>query len=96
MLLFIEIGKSEVIFVYGGYVVKIGEGKGYFVFFIVFKDVKDDVKIWKEEIFGFVVFIKIFEIEVEVIEFVNDIIYGLVLVVFMSDICKSYCMVEKL
>jgi aldehyde dehydrogenase (NAD(P)+) len=96
VLSYIETGKSEATLAYGGHAVKIGDGKGYFVSPTVFKDVKDDAKIWKEEIFGPVVSIKTFETEAEAIELANDTTYGLASAVFTSDIRKSHRMAEKL
>lgn len=54
--------------------------------FCVLINCRDDMICVKEEIFGFVMFILLFDIEVEVLERVNDIIFGLVVGVFIRDI----------
>ncbi|KAK0386924.1 hypothetical protein NLU13_5237 [Sarocladium strictum] len=96
VLSYIETGKSEATLAYGGHPVKVGDGKGYFVSPTVFKDVKDDAKIWREEIFGPVVCIKTFETEAEAVELANDTTYGLASAVFTNDVRKSHRMATKL
>lgn len=59
---------------------------GYYMRFCVLINCRDDMICVKEEIFGFVMFILLFDIEVEVLERVNDIIFGLVVGVFIRDI----------
>lgn len=51
------------------------------------------MRIVQEEVFGFVLIVEIFSFEKEVIVFVNDIIYGLVGVVWLKDIEKCECVV---
>lgn len=49
---------------------------GYFVKLIVFGGVNNDMMIVCEEIFGLVFVIFLYEMEEEVIEMVNDMLYG--------------------
>lgn len=60
---------------------------------VLFVDVIDDMVIVCEEIFGFVLLVLDFEIEVEVMECVNVIEFGLVVGVFMFDLICVYCVV---
>lgn len=63
--------------------------------FCVLINCRDDMICVKEEIFGFVMFILLFDIEVEVLERVNDIIFGLVVGVFIRDIQWVYRVVVE-
>lgn len=62
--------------------------KGYFVEATIFKDVTDDMKIWKEEIFGPVVSLSKFSTEEEALKRANDTTYGLGSAVFSKDISR--------
>lgn len=72
---YIEAGKAE------GATLKIGGvrdgSKGYYIKPTIFTDVKDTMKISKEEIFGPVMSISKFSTYDEVIERANNTIYGL-------------------
>uniref|UniRef100_A0A8C7QWK6 Aldehyde dehydrogenase 1 family, member A2 n=1 Tax=Oncorhynchus mykiss TaxID=8022 RepID=A0A8C7QWK6_ONCMY len=63
--------------------------KGFFIEPTVFSNVKDDMRIAKEEIFGPVQQIMKFKTIDEVIERANNTEYGLVAAVFTSDITKA-------
>jgi len=67
---------------------KIGD-KGYYVEPTVFADVKDNMKIAKEEIFGPVQCIFKFDTMEEAIERANDTTYGLAAGVFTKDLNKA-------
>lgn len=60
-------------------------GKGYFIQPTIFTDVKPDMKIMREEIFGPVVAISKFKSEEEVIDFANDTSYGLAAGIHTKD-----------
>jgi len=62
--------------------------KGFFVEPTVFKDVKDDMRIAKEEIFGPVMQLLKFDELDEVIERANNTTYGLAAAIFSNDINK--------
>lgn len=90
----IESGKKEgAKLVAGG---KKREGKGFFVEPTVFADVKDDMRIAKEEIFGPVQQIIRFKKLDEVIERANNTEYGLAAAVFSKDIDKVNYVVQGL
>lgn len=72
------------------------QGKGYFVEPTVFADVKDDMTIAKEEIFGPVQQIIKFKKLDEVIERANATPYGLAAAVFSKDIDKVNYVVQGL
>lgn len=88
ILSYIETGRSE-----GATVLCGGErhgDKGYFIQPTVFTDVKDDMRIYREEIFGPVVTISTFETEEEAIARANDTTYGLGASVFTKDIERAH------
>jgi aldehyde dehydrogenase (NAD+) len=64
--------------------------KGYFIQPTVFADVRDDMKIAQEEIFGPVMSIIKFKDINEVIERANQTIYGLAAAVWTKDITKAH------
>ncbi|KAJ7986137.1 hypothetical protein DPEC_G00347670 [Dallia pectoralis] len=63
--------------------------KGFFIEPTVFSNVKDDMRVAREEIFGPVQLILKFKTIDEVIERANNTEYGLVAAVFTSDITKA-------
>jgi len=69
-------------------------GKGYFIQPTVFSNVKDDMRIAKEEIFGPVQQIMKFKTMEEVIERSNNTTYGLSAGVFSNDINKCLTYVQ--
>ena len=73
-----------------------GEGKGYFVKPTVFADVKDQMKIAQEEIFGPVVAVMSFDSPQEVVARANSSPYGLVAGVWTKDIKKAHRMAQDL
>lgn len=64
--------------------------KGFFVAPTVFTDVKTDMKIYREEIFGPCVAIVSFRTEEEALAMANDTTYGLGAAVFTKDIVRGH------
>ncbi|MEQ8800062.1 MAG: aldehyde dehydrogenase family protein [Salinisphaeraceae bacterium] len=74
-----------------------GEGAGYFVEPTVLTDVKDDMKVYQEEIFGPVVTATPFkEADDDLIRRANDTVYGLASGVWTQDISKAHKMASRL
>lgn len=74
----------------GERVTTIGDGKGFFIAPTVFTNVKTDMTIWREEIFGPVVSIIEFDTEEDAINIANDTVYGLGAAVFTTDLEKAH------
>ncbi|EXJ95961.1 aldehyde dehydrogenase (NAD+) [Capronia coronata CBS 617.96] len=92
VLSYIESGKSEgATLVSGGVPHKnVGDGKGFFVEPTIFTQVKEDMKIYREEIFGPFVVVASFKDEAEAIHMANDTTYGLGSAVFTSNIERAH------
>jgi aldehyde dehydrogenase (NAD+) len=91
ILSYIESGKSEgATLTSGGVPHKDVNGKGFFIEPTVFTDVKPEMTIYKEEIFGPFVVIVPFKTEEEAVEKANDTTYGLGSGVFTQDITKAH------
>lgn len=75
---------------------KVPEGKGFFAQPTVFTDVRDDMRIAKEEIFGPVMSVLKFKTLDEVIERANNSSYGLGAGVVGTDISKLNYVISKL
>ncbi|CAI4220065.1 unnamed protein product [Parascedosporium putredinis] len=69
---------------------EIGGGKGYFIAPTVFTHVKQDMPIWREEIFGPVVVISEFGEEDNAVRIANDTTYGLGAAVFTTDLERAH------
>ena len=92
VLKYIEIGKNE-----GAKLMSGGErltgsdyDKGYFVQPTVFGGVTQDMRIWKEEIFGPVLGIAVCDNFNQAIEMANDTPYGLSASIFTQDVNNAY------
>jgi aldehyde dehydrogenase (NAD+) len=91
ILSYIESGKSEgATLVTGGEPFKNAGGKGFFIAPTVFSDVKDSMKIFREEVFGPFVVIASFKTEEEAVERANNTTYGLGSAVFTQNITKAH------
>ena len=91
VLQYIESGKSDgATLVAGGEAYKNVGGKGFFIAPTIFTNVKDDMKIYREEVFGPFVVISSFKTEDEAVKRANDTTYGLGAAVFTQDITKGH------
>ena len=91
VLSYIESGKSEgATLATGGEVYKDVNGKGFFITPTVFTNVKDSMRIYREEVFGPFVVIASFKTEEEAIERANDTTYGLGSAVFTENLTKAH------
>ncbi|KAJ4356104.1 mitochondrial aldehyde dehydrogenase [Didymosphaeria variabile] len=89
ILSYIDIGESEgATILTGGK--RHGDGKGFYIQPTVFKDVKDTMRVFREEIFGPVVTISSFESEDEVVRRANDTTYGLGASIFTKDLERAH------
>ncbi|RLV95427.1 hypothetical protein JA1_000984 [Spathaspora sp. JA1] len=98
VLNYIEVGKKE-----GARLVLGGEkndssdlSKGYFVKPTIFADVKPEMRIVNEEIFGPVVSVAKFSTDEEVIEYANGTDYGLGAAIFTKDITVAHNMASDI
>ncbi|KAH0847949.1 hypothetical protein AYO21_11821 [Fonsecaea monophora] len=89
---YIESGKSEgATLATGGVPYKnVGDGKGFFIEPTVFTGVKDNMKIYREEIFGPFVVIASFKTEDDAVRMANDTTYGLGSALFTSNIERAH------
>lgn len=92
VLSYIEAGKSEgATLVSGGEPYKnVGDGKGFFIAPTIFTGVKDNMRIYREEVFGPFVVIASFSGEEEAVTRANDTTYGLGAAVFTRDIERAH------
>ncbi len=90
---YIAIGKKEARLAAGGVSVF---DRGYFVEPTVFVDVKNDMKIAREEIFGPVLSILKVKDEVEAVRVANDTDYGLAAMVWTKDLNKATGLAKQL
>jgi succinate-semialdehyde dehydrogenase/glutarate-semialdehyde dehydrogenase len=72
------------------------DGQGYFYPPTVLRDVPDDARLLKEEIFGPVAPVKGFRDEAEAIRWANDTEYGLVAYVYTRDLGRAFRVMDKL
>ncbi|MBK5486909.1 aldehyde dehydrogenase family protein [Bacillus sp. TH17] len=98
VLRYIEVGKDEGANVAcgGRRIMEDGKGDGFFIEPTVFVNVKPDMRIVQEEIFGPVVVIQKFKDEQEAIELANGTDYGLAGGVFTVDGAKAMRVIRKL
>ncbi|EOP56688.1 aldehyde dehydrogenase [Bacillus pseudomycoides] len=98
VLRYIEIGKDEgaEIVCGGKRILADGKGDGFFIEPTVFVNVKPDMRIVQEEIFGPVVVIQKFKDEQEAIELANGTDYGLAGGVFTVEGAKAMRVIRKL
>ncbi|MEW5758999.1 MAG: aldehyde dehydrogenase family protein [Candidatus Omnitrophota bacterium] len=92
---YIEIGKKEARLLCGGNIPK-DFNKGYFLAPTIFDNVKNNMRIAREEIFGPVLSIIKFSSEDEAIEIANDTIYGLAAMIWTKDLLRANIVSKKL
>lgn len=92
VLSYIEAGKSEgATLAAGGEPYKnVGDGRGFFISPTIFTNVKDNMRIYREEVFGPFVVIASFTTEDEAVTRANDTTYGLGAALFTRDIERAH------
>jgi len=81
----------------GGYRDTEGENaEGYYVRPTIFADVRNDMKIAQEEIFGPVLCVIPFDTEEEAVRIANDTIYGLAAGLWTNDVARAHRVAKKL
>ncbi|KAM0717325.1 hypothetical protein Q7P37_007177 [Cladosporium fusiforme] len=73
-----------------------GNGKGFFISPTAFSNVTDNMRIYREEVFGPFVVISPFKNEAEAIARANDSLYGLGAAVFTRDIARGHRVAGRL
>ncbi|KAK2738438.1 mitochondrial aldehyde dehydrogenase [Myotisia sp. PD_48] len=92
VLSYIESGKAEGATLTAGGVPhkNVGDGKGFFIEPTIFTNVKDDMTIYREEVFGPFAVIVSFKTEEEALTKANDTTYGLGAAVFTQNIERAH------
>lgn len=95
---YIDAGKSEgATLVSGGErYTNVGSGKGFFIKPTIFTNVKPEMKIFREEVFGPFVVIASFSTEEEALDLANDTTYGLGSAVFTTDLTRAHRVARRI
>jgi betaine-aldehyde dehydrogenase len=73
-----------------------GHEGGYFIEPTIFVNTRPDMRIVREEIFGPVLAVQLFDTEEEAVRLANDTVYGLAGAVFTQDMGKALRVLKKL
>lgn len=92
---YIEIGKGEGRLLAGGGRPEGFSEEGNYVAPTVFADVKQDARIFQEEIFGPVVAISVFDTDEEALELANGVRYGLAAYVWTQDLTRAHTFAQS-
>jgi len=92
---FIEKGKQTAKLVAGGERLTV-DGKGCFIAPTIFADVDPDDALSRDEIFGPVLAVTVFDTEEEAIRLANDTIYGLAASVWTSSLSRAHRLIDAL
>lgn len=96
---YIQAGKDEgATLISGGEAFTKGptSSKGFFITPAIFTDVKPNMKIYREEVFGPFVVIAPFSSEEDALEMANDTMYGLGSAVFTKDITRAHRVARRI
>ena len=95
---YVEAGKSEgaTLAAGGEPYKKVGSGKGFFIEPTIFTGVKNNMKIYREEVFGPFVVIASFKTEEEALAMANDTTYGLGSAVFTRNVERAHRVASRL
>ena len=98
VLSYIEAGKTEgATLATGGTPYKdVGEGKGFFIAPTVFTEVTEEMKIYREEVFGPFVVVASFKTEEEGIKMANNTQYGLGSALFTRDVERAHRVASRI
>ncbi len=92
---YIEHGKTTAKLIAGGERVTVA-GKGHFIQPTIFADVDPDDRLSREEIFGPVLAVTVFDTEEEAVTLANDTIYGLAASVWTSNLSRAHRLIDVL
>jgi gamma-glutamyl-gamma-aminobutyraldehyde dehydrogenase len=92
---YIEHGKTTAKLVAGGERVTVA-GKGHFIQPTIFADVDPNDRLSREEIFGPVLAVTVFDTEEEAVALANDTIYGLAASVWTSNLSRAHRLIDQL
>jgi acyl-CoA reductase-like NAD-dependent aldehyde dehydrogenase len=96
VLSYIDTGRSEGVDVaLGGHRVLEATG-GFYVEPTVFRNVDNDMRVAREEIFGPVLSVLTFDDEEAAVKIANDTVYGLVAAVWTNDVTKAHRLARRL
>ena len=93
---YIDKGKSEGANIITGGKQVMQDTGGYYISPTIFKDVKNDMTVAKEEIFGPVLCAIDFENEDEALEIANDTLYGLNAMIWSNDLNKVHKLAKRI